>query len=184
MGKFNLTVRLQTLKRMADDIRYSTQNSIDTLNEVFDGGNTYRSKVRESASFDRHGNWEFLNARAGADSQSGFGGTLGQAKAETSYATYRDRTGCVDIMKGSVEGGFGAGAGGVKAKVKANVDLVDTTVKVGDRQSLNASLGLNADTGFEAGCDGVNVSVAGIGFSLGRNTGIQTPFGKIGFKAW
>ena len=36
--------------------------------------------------------WEFLNARAGADSQSGFGGTLGQAKAETSYATYRDRT--------------------------------------------------------------------------------------------
>ena len=32
-------------------------------------------------------------------------------------------------------------------KVKANVDLVDTTVKVGDRQSLNASLGLNADTG-------------------------------------
>merc|ERR1712168_1740945 len=134
MGKFNLTLKLQTLKKMADDIRYSTQNSIDTLNEVFDGGNTHRSKVRESASFDRHGNWEFVNARYGADTQAGFGGSLGQAKAETSYSTYRDRTGCIDIMKGSVEGGIGAGAGGVK--VKANVDLVDTTVKVGDRQSL------------------------------------------------
>ena len=81
-------------------------------------------------------------------------------------------------------GGLGIGAGGAKAKLEAGVDVVDVNVKFSENQGMDANLGLNADTGFEAGVDGVSASVLGLGFSLGRNTGINTPFGGISFKLW
>ena len=51
-------------------------------------------------------------------------------------------------------------------------------------QEFNANLGLNADTGFEVGVDGVDVSVAGFGGSIGRRVGINTPIGGFSFKLW
>ena len=49
---------------------------------------------------------------------------------------------------------------------------------------MSANLGLNVDTGFEAGSDGVRASVAGFGGSIGRRVGISTPIGGFSFKLW
>ena len=68
--------------------------------------------------------------------------------------------------------------------MEAGVDVVSTEVKLGDKQSVNANLGLNANTGGEIGVNGVSATVLGLGASIGRNTGIQTPFGSITFKPW
>ena len=45
-----------------------------------------------------------------------------------------DDGGSVDVLKGNVGGGVGIGAGGVKAKVEAGVDLVGANVKMGENQ--------------------------------------------------
>ena len=45
-------------------------------------------------------------------------------------------------------------------------------------------MGLNVDTGFEAGADGVSASFLGFGFNAGRKTGISTPLGSFNFKLW
>ncbi len=49
------------------------------------------------------------------------------------------------------------------------MDLVNTKVKLGENQEMKANLGLNANTGFEAGADGIDVKVLGLGVSLGRD---------------
>ena len=132
----------------------------------------------------KDGNWEALSARSSADAQFGLGGAIAEAGADARYLNYRDDSGSVDVLKGKVGGGLGAGAGGVKAKVSAGVDLVEAKAKLGKNQAVSANLGLNVDTGAEVGVDGVGVSVAGFGFSAGRNTGIKTPFGGFSFKLW
>ena len=88
------------------------------------------------------------------------------------------------LLDGKVEGGIGAGAGGVKAKVGAGVDLISSEAKFGKNQSVKTNIGLNVDTGVELGADGVGVSVAGLGVSVGRNMAIKTPFGGLNLKLW
>ena len=123
-------------------------------------------------------------ATADASAEFGLGGAIAEANADATAYSYGDDSGQVDVGKGRVGGGLGIGAGGAKAKLEAGVDVVDVNVKFSKNQGMDANLGLNADTGFEAGVDGVSASVLGLGFSLGRNTGISTPFGGISFKLW
>ena len=123
-------------------------------------------------------------ARADASAEFGLGGAIAEGNADATVYSYADDVGQLDVAKGHVGGGLGLGAGGAKAKVEAGVDVVDVNVKFSKNQGMDANLGLNADTGFEAGVVGVSASVLGLGFSLGRNTGISTPFGGIRFKLW
>jgi hypothetical protein len=88
------------------------------------------------------------------------------------------------LIDGNLEGGLGIGAGGAKAKVKAGVDLISVENKLSEHTSLKTNVGLNVDTGVEIGIDGIGASVAGIGFSVGRNMAIKTPFGGINLKLW
>ena len=68
--------------------------------------------------------------------------------------------------------------------MKAGVDLVDSKVTFGKGQELKSNLGLNVDTGFEAGVGSVSGSVAGVGATLGRTVGIKTPIGGFSLKLW
>ena len=88
----------------------------------------------------------------------------------------------MEIVKNYAGAGLGIGLGGVKAKVEAGIDVVNSKTKLSKNQEINWNLGVNVDTGFEAGVDGVTASVGGFGFKLGRNTGISTPFGGISVK--
>ena len=123
-------------------------------------------------------------ARADASAEFGLGGVIAEANADATAYSYGDDSGQIDVGKGRVGGGVGLGAGGAKAKVEAAVDVVDLKVKFSKNRGMDANLGLNADTGFEAGVDGVSASALGFGFSLGRNSGISTPLGRISFKLW
>ena len=76
------------------------------------------------------------------------------------------------------------GVAGVKLKLEGSLDAVRANVNLGRDVSMDTSVGLNANTGVEAGADGVSASFLGFGISAGRNTGISTPFGSINFKLW
>ena len=62
--------------------------------------------------------------------------------------------------------------------------MVKSTAKLKGGQELSANIGLNVDTGFEAGAGGISASVAGFGGSIGRTIGVNTPFGGFSFKLW
>jgi len=148
------------------------------------GTGVFSAEAYAGASAVKEGNWEALSARSNADAQFGMGGAIAEAGADARYLTYKDDVGSVDVFKGKVSGGVGAGAGGVKAKLVAGVDLVEAKAKLGKNQAVSANLGLNVNTGAECGVDGVGVSFLGLGFSAGRNTGIKTPIGGFSFKLW
>lgn len=59
-------------------------------------------------------------------------------------------------------------------KVQAGVDLV--SIK---SDGFQARAGLNVDTGFSNGSDGVEVKLAGFGVTLGNQFGISTPIGEV-----
>ena len=94
------------------------------------------------------------------------------------------KNGQLDLLNAGVAGGVGIGPAGGKAKVEAGVDLVKSTTKFKGGQELSANIGLNVDTGVEAGLGGVSVQVAGFGGSIGRTIGVNTPFGGFSFKLW
>ena len=123
-------------------------------------------------------------ARADAGAEVGVGGAIAEANADATVYSYQDDVAQIDVAKGHVGGGVGIGPGGAKAKVEAGIDVVDLNLKFSENQGVDASLGLNVDTGFEAGVDGVSASVAGLGVSLGRKTGISTPIGELNVKLW
>ncbi|RIA89928.1 hypothetical protein C1645_824118 [Glomus cerebriforme] len=68
----------------------------------------------------------------------------------------------------------GARAGLDGCKLKAGVNLVESEVK-----GIKSSIGVNVDTGGSISRDGVEAKVAGLGFKIGKETGISTPFGEI-----
>ena len=142
----------------------------------------FSAEASAGATARKDGNAELLKATASADAQIGLGGAIAEAGADATYLSHSDDKASLDVLKSNVGGGVGIGAGGAKAKLEAGVDLVSTKAKLGDRQSVNANLGLNANTGGEIGVDGVSATVLGVGASIGRNTGIHTPFGSINFK--
>jgi hypothetical protein len=58
--------------------------------------------------------------------------------------------------------------------VRVGVDLY--SIKAG---GVQARVGLNADTGISTDNDSLEVKAAGFGVSVGRQTGISTPFGEV-----
>ena len=144
----------------------------------------YSAEASAGAAAVKDGNAELLKATAGAEAQFGLGGAIAEAGADATYFSLSDDAGSLDVLKGNVGGGVGIGAGGAKAKLEAGVDVVSTELKLGDKQSVSANLGLNANTGAEVGVEGVSATFLGLGASVGRNTGIHTPFGSISFKLW
>ena len=63
------------------------------------------------------------------------GGAIAEAGYDaTCYSYGNDNEGRVDVVKGNLGGGVGIGAGGVKAKAEAGVDLVNSTAKIGKNQ--------------------------------------------------
>ena len=103
------------------------------------------------------------------------------AEAGVDVAVYRNQTeeGSISFGEASLGGGVGLGLGGIKAKGDAKIDLVHAAAKLGDIGTLDANLGLNVSTGVEIGAAGFGFSVLGFGVSVGRKTGISTPFGEI-----
>jgi len=62
------------------------------------------------------------------------------------------------------------------AKVRLGVDLVNLK-----SDGFQARAGLNVDTGFSNGSNGVEAKLAGFGFTLGNQVGISTPIGEVKF---
>merc|ERR1712025_853229 len=122
------------------------------------------------------GNNTWGRSQAGAGAEFGIGGAIAEARADSTVYSCGDNDGTIDVLK--------VKTGGAKAKVDLGVDLVHMKGKIGENQEVNANLGLNVDTGGEIGVDGVSGSFLGFGASVGRNTGIHTPFGSISFKLW
>ncbi|CAB5357334.1 hypothetical protein RhiirA5_436051 [Rhizophagus irregularis] len=66
---------------------------------------------------------------------------------------------------------------GVKAKLEVGVDLVNC-----ESGGFKSRIGLNADTGGSIGPNGIEAKVVGVGFKLGREMGLSTPFGEVSFN--
>ena len=148
------------------------------------GNGQYSSEAGASACALKEGKKEALIAESGARAQVGYGGASADANAGVEYFKMEDDQGRLDLLKAGVGGGLGIGPAGAKAKVEAGIDLVESTAKFKNGQELKANLGLNVDTGFEAGAGSVSASVAGFGGSLGRTIGVSTPIGGFSFKLW
>jgi len=123
-------------------------------------------------------------SEASADAELGVGGAIAEAGVSGTIFAKSNQDGVVEVGKAELGGGLGAGPGGVKAKVDAGVDLVRARGKIGENQEIKANLGLNANTGGEVGVDGVSATFLGWGGSIGRETGIATPFGGLSLKLW
>jgi hypothetical protein len=83
----------------------------------------------------------------------------------------------IKILTATVGAEARADSGGFATKVKAGMNLVET-----EAMGVKTNLGINADTGVSAGRDGVEAKVVGLGFKVGKEVGISTPFGGISFK--
>ena len=77
---------------------------------------------------------------------------------------------------------LGASAGG---KIKANLEGINLKGEAGliyheyKSDGLYARTGINADTGVSIDSEGVELKAIGFGFSVGKKTGISTPFFTI-----
>ena len=68
--------------------------------------------------------------------------------------------------------------------MEGGLNVVDANFKFSENQGVDVNIGVKADSGFEAGVDGVSAEVLGVGVSLGRKTGISTPIGELNVKLW
>ena len=124
----------------------------------------------------------YFDSKANAEAQFGLGGAIAEADVNSAIFRSQAKDGSVSFLEGSLGGGAGVGLGGVKAKVDAKIDAVHAKAKLSDDVSVDARLGLNASTGAEIGPAGVSASFLGFGASVGRKTGISTPFGEFSFN--
>ena len=142
----------------------------------------YSCSASAGASAIKAGDLSLLNADAKADAEFGEGGAIAGAEVKATYLNLKEKDGNTDLLKGYACGEAGIGPGGAKAMVAAGVDLITSSGNISEDVSIEAGLGLNASTGFEAGNGGVRFSFLGFGVSLGRTTGISLPFGRFNVK--
>ncbi|CFW92895.1 protein of unknown function [endosymbiont DhMRE of Dentiscutata heterogama] len=115
------------------------------------------------------------NFTTSAKRSVGLGGMI--ASGDIGYSAFRiSDNDSSDIRIGSVSvgGEAGMGVGGYTARYSANVDVANARVG-----AVRANIGIDVGSGVTAGVDGIEAKVAGVGFSLGKKTGISTPFGGI-----
>ena len=104
---------------------------------------------------------------------------MADANVEGSLFKFKDRKAEVNFHQGMLGAGLGAGIGGIKAKVSAGYDAVNSNVDLGNNVNIGANLGVGADTGFDVGLSGVSAKVARFGVSVGCTNEICYFFGYI-----
>ena len=105
--------------------------------------------------------------RGKAKFQYGYGGVMAEANVNAPTWTLKDDKREVNFHQGILGGGLGAGIGGIKAKVSAGYDAVNSKIDLGNNVNIGFNLGLHADTGFDVGPSGFSAKVAGFGISVG-----------------
>jgi len=146
------------------------------------GTGVYKAEAKAGTVGYKKGKNEVDKLQCGANAEFGLGGAIAEADASHTTYSHTHKQGSIDVGKSSADAGVGIGAGGYKAKATAGYDFVDTNTNLGGNVSMKANVGVNCDTGVEGGTDGVSASFLGFGGSVGRNTGISTPFGSLKFK--
>jgi len=111
-----------------------------------------------------------------AKAEYGPGGAVASARASAAISQYKSDAVDLDVLKADGGGALGAGPGGVVAKVDLGVTILGITNK---KNGQTLEFRPNVDTGLDIGPEGVNTSVAGFGFSIGRKFSIKTPFFKF-----
>jgi hypothetical protein len=94
-------------------------------------------------------------------------GMSGQVSA--SAFGYKDSSGELKVLSGSASGEISRS--GIMGK--ATVDLYNVK-----SNGIQARIGVGVDTGVSVE-DGLEVKAIGFGFSVGKQTGLSTPFGEI-----
>jgi hypothetical protein len=94
-------------------------------------------------------------------------GASGQISA--SAFGYKDDGGELKVLSGTASGEISRS--GIKGKLSADLYNVK-------HDGLQVRVGVAADTGISVE-DGLEVKAVGFGFSVGKQTGISTPFGEI-----
>ena len=98
----------------------------------------FSAEASAGASAMKTDDMDLLTAKAGADAQFGLGGAIAEASGEASIMNFNNG---VEVLKGSVGGEVCIGAGGVKAKVDAGVDLVAVEKKTGGKTECQCQCG-------------------------------------------
>lgn len=147
------------------------------INEINDNDSeTKKSEADFKVSASKGSVAGVANFGASAGASSGSGGAIAHAGAEASLFQAAQKPGNVDakILAAKLNSEVGAGPGGAVAKVEAGVNLIDAKA-----EGFHVKVGLNADTGGSVGLGGVEVKVLGTGVSIGKETGVSTPFGSF-----
>ncbi|RHZ36419.1 hypothetical protein [endosymbiont GvMRE of Glomus versiforme] len=126
---------------------------------------------------------DIYNYTTSAGSRFGAGGIIADAKYDGSVYKYEEADGSnIRIANGSLGAEAGAGSGGVTAKARAGVDLINASKEI-DGGRVNARVGINADTGGSVGPGGVEAKFLGFGVSVGKKTGLSSPFGEVSVES-
>lgn len=88
-------------------------------------------------------------------------------------ALFQDTRHDGDLKLGTISAGVDE-VQGIGHAVRAGVNLIHFK-----GQGLEAKVGLNVDTGGSINANGVELKAGGLGFSIGKQTGISTPFGEV-----
>jgi len=156
-----------------DDKKYN-QHLISTFNRA-SGGSLASVETSDSVStYDNKKGYKINEIASSAGAEFGVGGAIASGKTGYSAFRYSDENGDIKFGNASTGGEVGAGWGGATAKVEANASLVDFKSK-----GVHARFGVSGDTGATVGPGGAEVSVAGLGVSIGKKTGIKTPLGDV-----
>ena len=110
------------------------------------------------------------NARAVARIASNQSAVKAEAGAEANAFEFKDGNQDVSIKAFGVAMGANAeaGAGGIGAGAEAKVRLIEA-----EGAGFGVRLGVGVSTGAKIGPGGIEAKVAGIGFSIGKKTGIS-----------
>lgn len=120
-------------------------------------------------SFDKDRNQKFFTANlSGGDS---WGGAARSMDGE--FAIFQETRHDGDLKIGTVSAGIEK-VEGIGSAVRAGVNLVHFK-----GQGVEAKAGFNLDTGGSISANGVEIKAGGIGFSIGKQTGLSTPFGEV-----
>lgn len=96
------------------------------------------------------------------------------AGGDLSAFRYKDHLGDLKLFSYSASAEAGIGENGASAKYKLGVDIAN--VKAG---GVKANFGIDGGSEASIGEGSVKAKVAGLGFSVGKEIGVSTPFGGV-----
>lgn len=123
-----------------------------------------------SSDWDKDGTGFSASGRTWTSSSAaGAGGKFGGAMVSTRDSSHEMRLG-----GSSIGGEIEVNSEGIDIKAELGANLYEYK-----SDGLHAKIGINADTGATINSDGVEAKLLGIGISVGKKTGISTPFFTI-----